>query len=135
MVYKIVQGADLVLYKFMDIHHYIMINKKNISWNKMKEETITLNRIRDVYYTLFYTERLYPGTVGDNILEMFKPDDVRYLNQYRGRDNSDEVYDWKLNFFERMFHPQARMAEAKKNIGQESERYNNIREELQKVED
>lgn len=135
MVFKIVQGDDLILYKFMDIHHYIMINKKNISWNKMKEETITLSRIRDVYYALFYTEKLYPGTVDNNILEMFKPEDVRYLDQYRGRDNSDEVYDWKLNFFERMFHPQARMAEAKKNIGQESERYNNIREELQKVED
>lgn len=135
MVYKIVQGADLVLYKFMDIHHYIMINKKNISWNRMKEETSILNRIRDVYYTLFFTERLYPGTIDDSVLKMFETQDVRFLDQYRGRDNTDEIYDWKLNFYERMFHPQARKAEAKKNIGEESERYNNIREELQKVED
>ncbi|MCI8793035.1 MAG: nucleotidyltransferase family protein [Eubacterium sp.] len=135
MVYKIVQGTDLVLYKFMDIHHYILLNKNNISWNKMQEETITLDRIRDVYYTLFFTEKLYPGTVDDKILDMFEPEDVHYLDQYRGRDNSDEVYDWKMDFYERMFHPRARIAEAEKNIGRESERYNNIREELQRVED
>ena len=87
----------------------------------MQEETITLDRIRDVYYTLFFTEKLYPGTVDDKILDMFEPEDVHYLDQYRGRDNSDEVYDWKLDFYERMFHPQARMAEAKENIGQESD--------------
>lgn len=135
MVYKITQGADLILYKFMDIHHYIEANRENISWKKLQEEVSQLDKVEDIYYVLFYTEKLYPGTVGDKILNMFEPDDVRYLDQYRGRDNSDEVYDWKLDFYERMFHPQARMAEAEKNIGRESERYNSIREELQKVED
>lgn len=135
MVYKIAQGADLILYKFMDIHHYIEANRQNISWKKLGEKVIRLDKVKDIFYVLFFTEKLYPGTVDDNILEMFEPEDVRYLDQYRGRDNSDEIYDWKLDFYERMFYPQARMAEAKKNIGRESERYNNIREELQKVED
>lgn len=135
MVYKIAQGADLILYKFMDIHHYIEANRQNISWKKMQEEVFQLDKVEDIYYVLFYTEKLYPGTIDDNVLDMFEPDDVRYLDQYRGRDNSDEVYDWEMDFYERMFHPRARMAEAEKNIGRESERYHSIREELQKVED
>lgn len=135
MVYKIAQGADLILYKFMDIHHYIEANRQNISWKKLQEEVFQLDKVEDIYYVLFYTEKLYPGTVDDKILDMFEPEDVHYLDQYRGRDNSDEVYDWKMDFYERMFHPRARIAEAEKNIGRESERYNSIREELQKVED
>ena len=119
----------------MDIHHYIEANRQNISWKKMQEEVFQLDKVEDIYYVLFYTEKLYPGTIDDNVLDMFEPDDVRYLDQYRGRDNSNEVYDWEMDFYERMFHPRARMAEAEKNIGRESERYHSIREELQKVED
>lgn len=135
MVFKIVQGDDLILYKFMDIHYYIEANRQYISWENLKEEVMRLDKVKDVFYVLFFAEQLYPGTIGDSVLKMFETQDNRFLDQYRGRDNTDEIYDWKLNFYERMFHPQARMAEAKKNIGEESERYNNIREELQKVED
>ena len=130
MVYKIVRGNDLLLYKFMDIHYFIVSNKRKLSWKRLLDETKTLGRQKDVYYTLYFTEELYPGTVEDGVLEAFDMSEKKYLNQYRGRDNSEEVYDWKLKFHERMFDSVSRIEEARKNIEQEGKRYNKIREEL-----
>lgn len=132
MVYKIVRGNDLRLYKFMDIHYFIISNKRKLSWERLLEETKTLGRQKDVYYTLYFTEELYPGTVGDCVLEAFNMNEKKYLNQYRGKDNSEEVYDWNLKFHERMFDSVSRIEEARKNIGKVGKRYNKIREELKK---
>lgn len=132
MVFKIVQGDDLLLYKFMDIHYYIISNKQKLSWKRLLEEAEVLDRKKDVYYSLYFTEELYPGTIDSEVLDSFEIKDKAYLNQYRGRDNSGEVYEWTLSFYERMFDSAARIKEAKKNIEQENNRYNNIREELKK---
>lgn len=132
MVYKIVRGDDLILYKFMDIHYFIISNQQKLSWEKLLKEAETLDRQKDVYYALYFTEELYPGTVGSEILKSFDMLGKEFLNQYRGRDNSEEVYEWKLEFHERMFDDVSRIAEAKENIGYENERYNSIREELKK---
>ena len=132
MVYKIVRGDDLNLYKFMDIHYFIVSNQKNISWEKLLQESKILDRQKDVYYALYYTEELYPGTVDDEILKSFEMLGNDFLNQYRGRDNSEEVYEWKLEFHERMFDDVSRIKEAKENIEHENERYNSIRKELKK---
>lgn len=132
MVYKIVRGDDLILYKFMDIHYFIISNQQKLSWEKLLKEAETLDRQKDVYYALYFTEELYPGTVGSEILKSFDMLGKDFLNQYRGRDNSEEVYKWKLEFHERMFDDVSRIAEAKENIGHENERYNSIREELKK---
>ena len=82
MVYKIVRGNDLLLYKFMDIHYFIVSNKHKLSWDRLLEETKTLGRQKDVYYTLYFTEELYPGTIGDSVLEAFNLIEKMYLNQY-----------------------------------------------------
>ena len=132
MIYKIVRGDDLILYKFMDIHYFIISNQKKLSWEKLLREAETLDRQKDVYYALYFTEELYPGTVDNEILESFDMLGKDFLNQYRGKDNSEEVYEWKLEFHERMFDDVKRRREAKKNIEYENERYNNIREELKK---
>ena len=68
----------------------------------------------------------------DRILNSFDMLGKDFLNQYRGRDNSEEVYEWKLKFHERMFDDVSRIKEAKKNIEHEDERYNCIRKELKK---
>lgn len=132
MVYKIVRGDDLILYKFMDIHYFIISNQQKLSWEKLLKEAERLDRQKDVYYALYFTEELYPGTVGSEILKSFDILGKDFLNQYRGRDNSEEVYKWKLKFHERMFDVVSRIREAKGNIGHENERYNSIREELKK---
>lgn len=132
MVYKIVRGDDLILYKFMDIHYFIISNQPKLSWEKLLKEAEILNRQKDVYYALYFTEELYPGTVGSEILKSFDMLGKEFLDQYRGRDNSEEVYEWKMKFHERMFDDVSRIKEAKENIEQENERYNSIREELKK---
>lgn len=132
MVYKIVRGDDLVLYKFMDIHYFIISNKQKMSWEKFLKEAEILDRQKDVYYALYFTEKLYPGTVESEIMNSFDMLGKDFLNQYRGRDNSEEVYEWKLKFHERMFDDVSRIKEAKENIEHENERYNSIRKELEK---
>lgn len=132
MVYKIVRGDDLILYKFMDIHYFIISNQQKLLWEKLLKEAEALDRQKDVYYALYFTEELYPGTVGSEILKSFDMLGKDFLNQYRGRDNSEEVYEWKLEFHERMFDDVSRIKEAKENIAHENERYNSIREELKK---
>ena len=132
MVYKIVRGDDLILYKFMDIHYFIISNQQKMSWEKLLKEAELLDRQKDVYYALYFTEKLYPGTVESEILNSFDMLGKDFLNQYRGRDNSEEVYEWKLKFHERMFNDVSRIKEAKENIERENERYNCIRKELKK---
>ena len=126
MVYKIVRGDDLTLYKFMDIHFILTSQYKNIDWNVLREKVEKMNRFKDVYYTLYYTEQLYPGTISEEHLNMFKPADTAFLNEYRGKDNSDEVYTWKTDFVHRVFSYD-RQIEALENIGDENERFKQIK--------
>ena len=126
MVFKIVRGDDLTLYKFMDIHFLLSSRGNDIDWNVLREKVERMNRFRDVYYTLYYTEQLYPGTISEEHLNMFKPADTAFLNEYRGKDNSDEVYTWKTDFVHRVFSYD-RQIEALENIGEENERFKQIR--------
>lgn len=133
MVFKIVQGEDLLLYKFLDIHRFIVCEGELLDWDELSKLSLKLDRRRDVYYTLFYTEILFPGTIKEEILSQWGSGHEKFLNQYRGRDNSEEVYNWKLLFHERMFKPLARMKEAKENIEREGKRLEKIEEELRNV--
>lgn len=129
MLFKIRSGDDLALYKFMDIHFYISKMNDKINWIKLKETAVYINRFNDVYYTLYYTEKLYPGTINLSILELFKPKNVEYLNQYFGKDNSNEVYNWDMTFEQRMFNCE-RCNEAMRNLSEESQRFDKIMGEL-----
>ncbi len=129
MILKIVDGTDLTLYKFMDIHFFVSQKRTEIDWNKLKEICINLKRFKDVYYTLYYTERLYPGTIDDSVFEMFKPDNTDFINQYKGRDNSTEVYTWEMKFEDRFFSYKRKL-EAMRNIEAENKRFTEILEKL-----
>lgn len=63
MVLQIMSGTDLTLYKFMDVHFFILDREDSLDWDLMFEEAEILGRLNDIYYTLYYTEELYPGTV------------------------------------------------------------------------
>lgn len=129
MVFKIIKGDDLLLYKFLDIHKVIW-KEKSFDWKYLLALANKLNRIQDVYYTLYFTEMLFPNTIDIEKLEMFKTSDELFLNQYRGKDNSKEVYEWNMEFSARMFNETARIKEAKKNIGKEHSRYRKIKNEV-----
>lgn len=130
MIFKIVSGNDLTLYKFMDIHFLISSKYGEINWEQLLEICIALGRQKDVYYTLYYTEKLYPNTLDDAILDKFKPENVDFLDEYKGRDNSQEIYKWEMDFVHRVFSNERRV-EAMKNISTENERYKEIRQQLE----
>ncbi len=129
MVFKIVEGNDLTLYKYMDIHFFLKKYCESVDWNKVKALCDKLGRINDVYATLVYTERLYPETVPENVLKLLEPEDTSFVDSYRGRDNSDEVYKWEMPFEKRFFSYERRL-EAMKNIKDETERYKEIMKSL-----
>lgn len=131
MIFKIVSGNDLTLYKFMDIHFLISSKYREIDWERLLDICRTLGRQKDVYYTLYHTEMLYPNTLDEAILEKFKPENIDFLNEYKGRDNSQESYKWELDFVHRVFSNERRL-EAMKNIADENGRYKEIRHYLER---
>lgn len=128
MVYKIISGGDFLLYKYMDIHMYV--KKCNIDWQLFVKFCKKIHRECEVYHTLYYTELLYPNTIDKNIFDMLEVVDMRFLNQYKGKDNSNEVYEWKTSFYERCFS-NGRKIEALENIKEEFERFNLINLQLE----
>ncbi len=127
MIHKIVQGDDLTLYKYMDIHTYV--RKTDIDWAKVALLSKHMGKQKDVYHTLYYTEVLYPCTIKEEVFDLFDLEDVSFINQYKGKDNSDEVYEWKLDIYSRFFSND-RILEALGNIEKESERFNEIKRKL-----
>lgn len=129
MVLKIMAGDDMSLYKFMDVHFFICSKKGALNWDLLFEEAKILERTKDVYYTLYYVEELYPGTLNESVLEKFKPDHIDFLNEYRGRDNTEQVYKWNLEFKKRILNSERKL-EAMQNLSEEYDRYNNILKKL-----
>ena len=125
MAYKIMQGKDLSLYKFMDIHFMLIKYKEEIDINKLYGIAEKICKIKEVFFAFYYTEKLFPGTFGENILEMFQPDDVAYLNQYKSRDNTEVIFTWKEEFEQRVFSD-TRVEEARQNIEGEEKRRKSI---------
>lgn len=54
--------------------------------------SISKDRLKDVYYTLCHNEILYPNTVRREVLEKFKLENIDFLEEYKGRENTGEVY-------------------------------------------
>ena len=127
MIHKIVQGDDLTLYKYMDIHTYV--KKAEIDWEKVVLLSKHMGKQKDVYHTLYYTEILYPGTIKSEVFDLFDLEDLSFINQYKGKDNSDEVYEWKLDIYSRFFNND-RIIEALENIEEENARFNEIKKKL-----
>lgn len=129
MIYKIANGDDIVLYKYMDIHHFVAEYKEELDWDRILVIATKLERANDVYYTMYYTEVLYPNTFRQEIMDMFKGEDEEFLFQYKGRDNSCERYEWKTEFRDRCFnrHRSDAMLE---QVFTENQRFNEIRKGL-----
>lgn len=129
MVLKIMDGEDLAVYKFMDIHYMAIKYREKLDYDKMHNMCIKMAKNKEVFYTMYHTELLYPETFSKDILDLFKTDNTEYLDEYRGRDNSAQVYKWNIPFEKRVFN-RRRVIDAKKNIEEENKRYNEIMKEL-----
>lgn len=130
MIYKIASGNDLLLYKFMDVHFFVTQKESDLDWQRLYNIASEIRRIDDVYYTLYYTECLFPKTLRREVLEYLKPKDISYLDEYKGKDNSNEVFKWKMDFSHRFFSNNRRI-EAWQNIRDENERFRKIKASLE----
>lgn len=129
MVFKIVNGGDLSLYKFMDIHFFISKNSEKIDWNSLIRDAKNMKVEKDLFYALYFTDVLYPFTVDKSIIDMLTPKDTRYLDQYIGNEANNKIYNWNIPFEKRIFN-NLRINEALQNIGSESKKMKKIFNEL-----
>lgn len=127
MMYKIIEGDDLTLYKYLDIHTFL--NKTTMDWEFFVRKVKEYKREKEVYHTLWCTEELYPGTICEEVFDLFKIDDVQFLNEYKGKENTDITYEWKEEFYKRVFD-EKRKFEAMENLKSENERFKKIMKEL-----
>lgn len=127
MMYKIIGGDDLTLYKYLDIHTFL--NKTTLDWDFFVRKVNEYKKEKEVYHTLWCTEELYPGTICEEVFDLFKIDDVHFLNEYKGKENTDITYEWKEEFYKRVFN-EKRKFEAMENLKTENERFKKIMKEL-----
>ena len=129
MPYKIVNGDDIIIYKYMDIHHFLIENNREINWSIFLDLGKIIDKMKAIYYTFSNVEILYPGTVSPDVMEKIKFKKEEILNQYKGKDNSDEVWEWKNEFYQRCFD-RSRKEEALRNLEDESKKFYIIKEKL-----
>lgn len=130
MVFKINSGDDMLLYKFTDIHYFVHYYKNKINWGEFERFVLDINKSKEVYYTLYYTEILYPNTVPKSVLIKIKPENLDFLQQYKGRDNTNQIYNWRSSFKERFFNLVERKKESYENIEEEVGRFEQIMKDI-----
>lgn len=94
---------DLALIRFCDIREYIRKESQHIKWGRIAQKVKEYAIERPVYYALYYLRFLYNDTVPLEFLEVIRPKDVAYLNQY-GMLDSRKKFEWKMPFIERVFN-------------------------------
>ena len=68
-------------------------------------------------------------SIPTGILDMIKPANENIIEQYKGRDNTTQVYTWEHNIYVRAFSNSRRL-EALKKIREENERFEDICQRL-----
>ena len=106
MLLKILEGEDLTLYKYLDIH--VFIKQTSIDWAKLISKAKLYDKEIEVYHTLWYTEHIYPGTIPNSVFSMFELKDYDFVDEYNVKDNSHERIKWKLDFYHRLCNVERR---------------------------
>lgn len=122
-VRKIVYGSDMQLYKFYDFYQLINSENVKINWDNVVKISKETNQLKGIYYALYCINELFPNCIDSEVLKMAAPKDTSFVDQYVGKQNSDEIYTWEKPFLERVFDYK-RKIEANKNIKEVAEKYN-----------
>ncbi|MCP1311576.1 nucleotidyltransferase domain-containing protein [Paenibacillus tyrfis] len=98
---EVLKNKDMALYKLVDIYQLITRGKVSIDWDVFLEKVREYNMERETYYTLHYTEIVYPDTIPAHVLDRIRGADLSYLHQILDKDKI--VYTWKDSIIERIF--------------------------------
>ena len=129
LVTKIIAGSDMHMYKFYDFYVLLTSEDIKLDWEQIYEICKEYNQFESVYYAMYCVSTLFDGVIDSAVLAKFKPEDTRYIDQYKGKINTGEVYDW-TNSFEKRFFDYRRKIEASKNVKELSKQYDKSLDEL-----
>jgi hypothetical protein len=94
------EGVDLQLSKFLDLAVTCETHDA-ASWQLFVERAREYRAEEIAYYSLYFTDLLYPGRVPVDVLADLRPADVSYLDEFGTLDGHTERRD--LGFPERLF--------------------------------
>ena len=94
--------SDLHLIKFCDIAMLIARTKDRLSWPKFISRVVGSGLEKPMYYSLYFAELLYPGSVPASALNAIRPSDISYLEAY-GEMELGKPKTWQNSFIDRLF--------------------------------
>ncbi len=95
-------NSDLNLIKFCDIAEYVRRNYTTIDWKLFTSRVNTFDLQKPVFYSMFFTDLLYPDVLPLAVINEVRPSDVAYLDHYAvTSDGGHEV--WGQGFLNRLF--------------------------------
>jgi len=102
LLYYIESGKDLLIRNFLDLVHLLRdATPECLSdfWARM----VKFGCGNSVFYSLYFARQLYPGYVGQDMVDACRPAAAGYLDEYGAFDGGRLT--WKRNFAERLFDP------------------------------
>ncbi|MGK5627872.1 nucleotidyltransferase family protein [Streptomyces sp. URMC 123] len=105
-LYYIENQADLQLQKFVDVLGTLPAAEETETWAGLVRRAEELGVTAPVYFTLSYTEVLFPRTVPGPVLDALRPDDVGYLDEYGAADGAPAR--WSRPFVQRLLEADTR---------------------------
>lgn len=98
-LYFLEGGKGLKLRQLVDVRT-LTGGWKPSHWDEFVRRAQAYDAVAEIYYTLYFTAMAYPTAVPARILEVLRPADEAYLDQYGNFDGHPT--DWKHPFFERL---------------------------------
>ena len=96
------RGTDLNLCRFCDVARYARMLTGTDGWDAALSATVASGLERPMYFALYWTGFVYPGSVPDTVLDALSPDDDDFL--YTFGEHEKRPGRWAgPNLFTRMF--------------------------------
>lgn len=94
-------GSDLQLSKFLDIALSCRGLAARSMWPELLESAREYRATSMVYYALHHTSLVYPDLMPNVDLDVFRPSNRSYLDEYGEADGN--IRTWDLSFMDRLF--------------------------------
>jgi hypothetical protein len=102
LFYYIESRKDLLVRNFLDLAHLLRQASPEVL-DELRVRVAKYGCGDSAYYSLHFTDQLYPGVVPPGLLASLRPGDDAYLDEYGGFDGVRHT--WKSTFAQRLFDP------------------------------
>ncbi|MFI0938577.1 nucleotidyltransferase family protein [Streptomyces sp. NPDC021020] len=94
-------GKDLCLIRFVDIVQWYRHTRDTLDPDALVALAERYDVTAELYYSLHFTDELYPGVLAPELLDRLRPDDLGYLEEYGRLDGKPAT--WPVGFRHRVF--------------------------------